>query len=183
MTDQERMDKFNRDFAKLRHNREEIPLEQLQTRYARAYHALLAELEQDADWWAKRYIRLAAYPRHPGDRDGNAESKRRITAILREESKPGGRVGRYRAAITQEMDREKFERIVWEISDRLEREVYRPYWQRHCFRQEDGRWYNDIIKRFWAQHPNGERGRGWWGTSSNERFALMPAPEEKEGAT
>ena len=45
MTDGERLQKFDADFQKLKKNREKVPLEQLQTRYADAYNALVAEVQ------------------------------------------------------------------------------------------------------------------------------------------
>lgn len=45
MTDGERLQKFDADFEKLKKNREKVPLEQLRTRYADAYNALVAEVQ------------------------------------------------------------------------------------------------------------------------------------------
>ena len=45
MTDGERLKKFDADFDRLKKNREKVPLEQLRTRYADAYNALVAEVE------------------------------------------------------------------------------------------------------------------------------------------
>ena len=102
MTDGERLQKFDADFARLKLNREKVPLEQLRTRYAKAYNATVAEVEAGAAWFADTYIKLLVdrFPRHPKDTAGNEWLDRRLAAIRAEEEKPGGRVERYRAALT-----------------------------------------------------------------------------------
>lgn len=166
MTDREWLDKFNADFQKLQHNREKIPLDQLRTRYARSYNALLEEVIQDADWFAARYRECLAFPRHPEDKAGNEWLDKRLAAILEEENRPGGRVERYRAALTDRLDRDEFEQLVWEIYDRMEREAFDPYWQRHnrWVGEQGNRWiYNDIIKKYWyGPERRGEGKTGFW---------------------
>jgi len=176
MTDQEReaqdredrkwLDKFDTDMKKLKSNREKVPLEALQTRYARAYNTLVAEVECDADWWAKRYMEVLVFPRHPQDTSGNEWLDKQIAAILQEEQRPGGRVERYRAALTENLDRPAFEQLVWEIYDRLLQEAFDPYWQRHCrwVGEPGNRWiYNDISKKWWyGPERRGEGKAGFW---------------------
>lgn len=162
MTDREWLDKLDADLKKLQHNREKVPLEQLRTRYAKAYNALVADLQADADWYAARYLECLAFPRHPKDTAGNDWLDRRIAAILEEERRPGGRVDQYRAALTESLDRDRFEYLVWEIYDRIEKEAFDPYWQRHCrWVGEPGkRWiYNDITKKYWCSP---DRRPDWW---------------------
>lgn len=57
MTKVKRLRKFRADFAQLQRNREKVPLEQLQTRYAQAYNALVAEVKAGGDWYADTYIK------------------------------------------------------------------------------------------------------------------------------
>ena len=73
MTDGERLRKFHAHFERLQTNREKVPLEQLRTRYADAYNALVAEVQAGADWFADAYIKLLVghFPRHPKDAAGN----------------------------------------------------------------------------------------------------------------
>lgn len=47
-TDGQRLARFHSDFEKLKHNREKVPLQTLQTRYERAYNTLVAEVEDGA---------------------------------------------------------------------------------------------------------------------------------------
>ncbi len=164
MTDSEKLKKFDADFAKLQHNRQQVPLDQLRTRYAKAYNALLAEVREGADWFADAYIRVLSFPRHPKDTAGNDWLDKRIAAILEEEHRPGGLVERYRAALLDRLDREEYEQLVWERYDRLLREAFDPYWQRHCrWVGEPGkRWiYNDIFKKFWLPPCEQYPGGGW----------------------
>ena len=160
MTDGERLRKFDADFEKLRKNREEVPLEQLQTRYADAYNALVAEVQAGADWYADTYINLLVshFPRHPKDTAGNEWLDKRLAAIREQEAKPGGRVERYRAALLERLDRKAYEQLVWEMYNRLEVEAFDPYWQRHNRRvgESGHRWiYNDITRKFWWPKTEG----------------------------
>ena len=160
MTDGERLKKFDADFDRLKKNREKVPLEQLRTRYADAYNALVAEVQAGADWYAAAYISLLVshFPRHPKDAAGNEWLDRKIAAIRAEEEKPGGRVERYRAALLERLDLKEYEQLVWEIYNRLEVEAFDPYWQRHnrWIGPPDRRWiYNDITGKYWW--PNKEQ--------------------------
>lgn len=155
MTDGERLQKFDADFAKLQHNREKVPLEELRTRYAKAYNALVAEVEAGADWFAATYINtlIGGFPIDAQDAAGNERLRDRVKAIIAEERKPGGRFERYKAALLERLDRREFEQLVWEIFDRVEREAYDPYFQQHCrWTGEPGkRWiYSDVLKMFWC---------------------------------
>ena len=84
---------------------------------------------------------------------------KKIAAILEEERRPGGLVERYRAALTERMDRNEFEQLVWERYNRLEQEAFMPYWNRHCrWAGEPGnRWiYNDIFKKWWYDYTGSD---------------------------
>ncbi len=135
MTDGERLQKFEADFAKLRHNRQKVPLEQLRTRYAKAYNALVAEVLAGADWFADTYINLltGAFSRRPEDTAGNEWLDQRIVSILEEERRPGGRFERYRTALLERLDMSGFRQLVWEIYDRIQREAFDPYLTGHDF--------------------------------------------------
>ena len=167
MTDGERLQKFDADFARLKLNREKVPLEQLRTRYAKAYNATVAEVEAGAAWFADTYIKLLVdhSPRHQKDTAGNEWLDRRLAAIRAEEEKPGGRVERYRAALIDRLDMEEYRQLVWEIYNRLEVEAFDRYWQRHnrWIGPPDRRWiYNDIIKKFWWPKKEKYPASGCW---------------------
>jgi len=187
MTDGERLQKFNADFARLRHNREKVPLEQLRTRYAKAYNDLMAEVRAGADWFADTYIKALAFPRQPEDRAGNEWLDKKIAAILEEERRPGGRMEQYRAALANNLDRPAFEHLVWEIYDRLEREAFMPYWNRHCRRvgEPGNQWvYNDITKKWWysPERQGSEDTCGFWACSDRTGRDSRFPPDMKEDA-
>ena len=52
--DREMMARFNDTFRKLKTNREQVPLEVLQTKYGKAYQKLTKEMAGLADWFAAR---------------------------------------------------------------------------------------------------------------------------------
>jgi len=166
MTDREGLDKLDADFKKLQHNREKVPLDQLRTRYAKAYNALLADLQADADWYAARFLEVLAFPRHPEDKAGNDWLDKRLAAILEEERRPGGLVDQYRAALIDHLNREEMEQRIFEIYQRMEKEAFDPYWQRHCrwVGEPGNRWiYNDIFKKWWyGPERRGEGKPGFW---------------------
>lgn len=167
MTDGERLQKFDADFEKLKKNREKVPLEELRTRYADAYNALVAEVQAGADWFADAYINLfiSHFPLHPKDTAGNEWLDKRIAAIREQEAKPGGRVERYRAALLERLDRREYDQLVWEIYSRIEVEAFDPYWQRHnrWVGEPGRRWiYNDITKKFWWPKTEDHPESGCW---------------------
>lgn len=168
MTEVERLRKFYDDFARLQQNREKVPLEQLRTRYVKAYNALVAEVQAGADWYAATYINLLVghFPIHPQDAAGKDWLWKKLNAILEEERRPGGRFELYRAALMERLDRPAFEQLVWEIYNRLEVEAFDPYWQRHnkWVGEPGKRWiYNDITRKFWlGPERRGEGKPGFW---------------------
>ena len=180
----ERLRKFDADFARLKRNREQVSLEQLRTRYAKAYNALASEVQAGADWYADTYIKYLVdqLPRHPEDTAGNEWLTKRISAIRAEEEKPGGRVERYRAALLDRLDKAEFEQLVWEIYDRIEREAFDPYWQRHNRWTGSPGWrfvYNDIWKKFWMP-PSKRNPSGGWAYSDYSGWDSRFPPHIKE---
>ena len=162
MDDSERIAKFEADFGRLKRNREQVPLKDLKTIYAKRYNALVAEVTAGADWFAGKCLEILAssLPRHPRDTAGNEWLEKRIAAIAAEEARPGGLVGRRMAALLDRLDMDEFRDLIYRQYARYEQEAFDPYWQRH--NTWTGRWvYNDIIRRFWlppgklAQWPDG----------------------------
>jgi len=152
MTDKEWIAKFEGDFAKMQHNREKVPLEKLQTEYARPYNALVAELIKDADWFADRYLECLWFPMHPKDTAGNNWLLQRIRTIREQENQPGRLRDQWRAALIDKLDRPAFEDLVYRRYERCLNEAFDPYWQRHnrWAGPPENRWiYNDIFKKWW----------------------------------
>lgn len=154
MTDVEWLAKLDADFDRLKRNRDNVPLEKLQTIHAKSYNALVASVTEAADWFADRYLETLteSWPRHPKDTAGNDWLTKKVANIIAEENRPGGFRDRWRAAIIDHLDRAEFEQLVFERFDRCRREAFDPYWQRHnrWTGQPENRWiFNDIIARFW----------------------------------
>lgn len=153
---------FESAFSKLKHNREKVPLEQLQTRYATAYGKLLSEVMKGAKWFADEYIKALGFKTAPADNVGNRKLQSDIDRILQEEMKPGGSFDRQKAALIDRLDDSEFYTLVWQLYERLRNEAYMPYWNRHCsLTGTPGNcWiYNDIVGLFWQApdeaHPDG----------------------------
>lgn len=166
MTDTEWIAKLEADFGKLQRNRQQVPLEKLETTYAKSYKALISRLTEAADWFADRYLQTLTehWPGHPKDTAGNEWLERKVAAIIEEENQAGGLRDKWRLALVAHLDREEFEQLVYERYARCEQEAFDPYWQRHNhWTGEPGnRWiYNDILRRFWLppgrkpDFPNG----------------------------
>lgn len=158
------MKEFEANFSRLKSNREKIPLEQLTTKYAKAYNKLVADIEAYAEWFAGEYIKALAIRRHPKDGAGNAWLQKKVASILEEERKPGGLYQQLRDALIEDLDQEKFRDRVWRIHDRLMREAYDPYQQRFnkWIGKPGNRWiYNYLFGWFW--NPDTERyGHPYW---------------------
>ena len=154
MTDSERMASIESDFEKLKRNREKIPLQKLQTTYAKSYYTLSETLTRGADWYADQYLTLLVdnWPRHEKDTGGNEWMDRKVAAIIEEENQPGGLRDRWRKALIIDLDWPQFVQLIYERYARCEREAFDPYWQRHnkWVGEPGKRWiFNDIIQRFW----------------------------------
>lgn len=182
----EYMKEFEAKFSKLKSNRQKIPLEQLTTRYAKSYTALVKWLENYAEWFTEMYTTSLALPEKPGDEAGNAWLRKKIEAIKAEERKPGGLYQQSRDALIDDLDLEKFNDRVWRIHDRLMREAYDPYQQR--FNRWVGkpgkrRIYNSLFDSFWIADTRLVDG-GFW-IDSNGKYRRMGYPPrigpDKEG--
>lgn len=102
--DREMMARFNDTFRKLKTNREQVPLEVLQTKYGKAYQKLTKEMADLADWFAARLRERMPFPMHPKDIAGNRQLSQQIAAVLAEESQPGALMDQYRKALIDDLD-------------------------------------------------------------------------------
>ena len=121
--DREMMARFNDTFRKLKTNREQVPLEVLQTKYGKAYQKLTKEMAGLADWFAARLRERMPFPMHPKDIAGNRQLSQQIAAVLAEESQPGALMDQYRKALINDLDYDKFLDLIWQLYQRTE-EVY-----------------------------------------------------------
>lgn len=188
--DREMMARFNDTFRKLKTNREQVPLEILQTKYGKAYQKLTKEMANLADWFAARLRERMPFPMHPKDIAGNRQLSQQIAAILAEESQPGALMDQYRKALIDDLDYDKFLDLVWQLYHRTE-EAYESYWQKYNFWHiyPDGhRWIRNHITGFFWQ--NGQPGNdsdsftnegGYWMDSKGEyQGAAFPPLTSKE---
>lgn len=153
--DREMMARFNDTFRKLKTNREQVPLEVLQTKYGKAYQKLTKEMADLADWFA---------------------------AVLAEESQPGALMDQYRKALIDDLDYDKFLDLVWQLYHRTE-EAYEPYWQKYNFWHvyPDGhRWIRNHITGFFWQ--NGQPPGNDSDSFTNEGGYWMDSKGEYQGA-
>lgn len=160
----ETLERFDSLFEKLQHNRQQVPLEVLQTKYAEPYKRLVSELTELADFFAECYFDSLSFPTHPKDTAGNEWLEKKTTAIRKQEQKPGGLQEQYRKALIEDLDYDKFLDLVCQIYDRTYKEAFDPYWQRHnrWAGSPGNRWiYNDIQRTFWHP-PTEEFPDGWW---------------------
>jgi len=158
------MDEFGVRFLRLKNNRDNIPLEQLTTKYAKAYNALVEWLEKYAEWFTQEYINCLALSENPKDTAGNEWLRKKIEAIKAEERKPGGLYQRIRDSLIEDLDQKEFEMNVWRLWDRLEKEAYDPYLQRYnrWIGEPGNRWiYNSLLDLYWLPDEKWEEG-GYW---------------------
>ena len=180
-SDDHRYKRFYSDFKKLCINREKVPLRQLQTKYARSYNTLMAEVEDGADWFFRKYMETLAFPTHPNDTAGNEWLAKRIAAIEADEKKPGGLVQRYRAALIEHLNMAEFESLVDQAYVHRLHSAFAPYWQRHCRRLASGWIYNDIFKKYWWPQTEGCPESGCWINSGYSGKDYRYPPQMREG--
>lgn len=178
-----RFQKFHEDFARLKSNREKVPLEQLQTKYAKPYNALVAAIADYAEWFTREYIRAVSPPAPPGDPESEKNKEilqwmnRRARAILDDERKPGGLWERIHGALITDLDESKFQDTVYEMYKRLEDEIFDPYVQHYnrWVGEPGNRWiYNDVLQGFWLVKPDYQEGGYWIDSNRNYRYMGYP---------
>jgi hypothetical protein len=179
---------FVKAFKKLKSNREKVPFDELRTKYAAAYVKLENEVIGYADWFFAASVRLLVerLPLAEGDAEGARLLKDGSARICREALQGGSPYMRARSALVRRLDFDGFVNAVDEVYFKIEREIYNPYWQRHCRIVGNGstRWvYNDIIGRFWC--PPGRSSKiktgAWIDKDYNVYLRRLP-PENQEDA-
>ena len=99
MTDGERLKQFHADFEKLKHNREQVPLDILTSKYAAGYNAQVKKVQEGADWFFSKYQETLAFPTHPKDEAGNKWLAECLAILEADEKKPGGLRDQAKAAL------------------------------------------------------------------------------------
>ena len=111
MTPHEHVERFAKLYTQLKQNRERVPLSDLTGKYKNAYRKLLADLEAEADWWASPTQDLSGW------------DYARVAEIHKRESRPGGLVDKYKAALLDAVDIYAFETFTLEYYAVLCREA------------------------------------------------------------
>lgn len=122
------LEAFENTLGKLKNNRKQVPLDDLVTRYAKAYNALLARVNDYREWYLETYFRtiLHALPYY-GDEAAALEIIPRWEAIYKEEHRPGGLYDQQKAALFDRQDIHEFYTLAEKLIDRFLDEAYGPY--------------------------------------------------------
>lgn len=181
MTEKEHLAKFDADFQKLKHNREKVPLDELRTRYAKSYEALLDDVRANAEWWIDTYIRTVGFTVAKDDDAAVAALRKRIETILEEERRPGRLFSQAYAALIDQLDEEAFRQKAWEIYHTLDTDAYDAYFQRFNQYPADGsRIFNSLIDGFWEPAPSRYDHPCWVDKNGLYRSADHPPIERKD---
>lgn len=129
LTPKERFQKIDADLSRLKNNRNTVPLEVLQTKYAKPYNKLLADIREYAEWFLQEYLQVLSPYLLPEKKEANDWLRQKVAQIMREERSIGGKFAEGTFALLNDCNRDTFEVKVWEISERLASEAYRPYAQ------------------------------------------------------
>ena len=135
------------DFERFRKNRETVPLQELQTRYARSYKDLCKRIVSGADWFAR----------------------------LKEDQARGGLRDQALAALIEKVDFNAFLDALYRRYHRIETEIFLPYFRRYCRPAVDGTIYNDLIRCWWRTPPEFPEGAWYQADGSVFRFDWPPA--------
>lgn len=129
LTPKERFQKIDADLSRLANNRKSVSLETLQTKYAKAYSALLADIREYAEWFMQEYLQVLSPYLDPNKTEANEWLRQKVAQIMQEERSFGGKFAEGTFALLNDYNRNTFEVKVWEISERLASEAYAPYAQ------------------------------------------------------
>ncbi len=163
---------FTAAFEKLKHNREKVPLDQLQTRYGKSYRQLVQEVEKYARWFTEQYLLSLEFPENPKDEVGNQMLRKNIDKIIEEEQQPGGLYDQQKAALIDHLDLDEFYELVYQLYNKIFLEAYTTYWNQHCREVKNPAtgtvWiYNDIIRKYWLP-PSEKYPEGCWIDSNRQ---------------
>ena len=138
--------------AKLQRNREQVPMEDLQTKYATGYRALVAKIWKLGEWWADCCVQAAPFPFTPGS-DHEKEFTKRAGAVLwKEKAQPGGLYEQMKATLIDDMDLVKFMDLALDVYEKVYYEAFQPYWDSNCrwVGPPENRWIkSDVTGHFW----------------------------------
>jgi hypothetical protein len=187
MSSEERFDQMEAAFKKLCQNREQIPLEVLQTRYAKAYRQLVDELKGHVRWYiddmaALRFRRCD----DAGSQKANEWLDKRFDRIKQEEQQPGKAYEQMYEGLIGNLSVDEFMEASNTVFQRME-QPYQKYWDAHCTwtGSPENRWiYNAILKKFWLPSwPDYFPDGCWINNDYSDPWPYRPPQirEDKEG--
>lgn len=174
--------------GQLKRNVDKVPLEILQTKYAKGYNALV-----DSIWQAGQQMMDAIFreclPLPVKEDAADTPDYQKAADAIRAREKEAGAYDRMRAALIDRQDISEFYDHVTKLWEALFTEAWEPYMNRHCrwVGKPDNRWiYCDIFNAWWYQEPKYEH-LGHWITKTGERApipcykpSIGPDPMRKE---
>ena len=177
MTEEKLVQEFEANFAKLKANREKVPLQQLETKYAKAYNDLLRDLRVCAHCFAYAYLDALALPDHPKDTAGVEWAHRKIKAIKEAEAQPGGLLDQADAALIDRLDFQEYTGKVYQLWERIKAEVWMPYQRRYnkyVTTKRGRRIWSSLFQAFWFPIDDALEGGIWIGMDGMVVNRLFP---------
>lgn len=169
-----KMQQLDRAFSRLEKNRKNVPLEQLQTRYAAGYKALTDEIRQLSEWYADASIQALAIPTDPRDTGGNAWLEKKVARIREEEHLPGRLYDQIRESLIRTLDWNDLGNTIYKLLQRIEVEAWEPYHRRFVTldydTMTDGRPYSSLFKAWWVPDPAMLGGGAWLDEAGRIRY-------------
>ena len=188
MTQKEEYERFQQNMDRLKRNRDQIPLADLQTRYASAYNSLINEIEEYALRHADDLIAEISPPEHPKTVDANRDLHQRVKAVKDRERGQNGIYRKMKEALINDLDELKYYDHVWELYRVLYDTCFEPYVNSFS-RKVTGRdgkefWWNALLHACWKENPElngviccGRYGGAWIGEGGQVKSFEYP-PEQ-----
>ena len=158
----------------LRKNVENVPMEQLQTKYRKSYQRLTESI-----WEAGQQMITAIFdgylPLPVNEELPDTEEYRGQAKAIEEREKKAGICDRMREALLDRQDLQAFYDEIVDYWEKVFTEAWEPYMNRHCrwVGPQNNRWiYCDVFKAFWKQDPHYSN-LGHWIDSDGKR---VPVP-------
>ena len=106
-----------------------MPLELLQTKYAKSYQSLIEDLDEYIEWFMIQCSESGP-PYNPDDMEENRwRANLELKIMIEEMDGVGGLFDQAEAALIDNLDRNLFDAKCLELRQRLQREVWEPYIQ------------------------------------------------------
>lgn len=156
----------------LKKNREQVPLEELRTKYKRPYTALLQDIKKKTEVMLFHSL-IDGLPFNNNEKEEWRAFSLRVKKAFQEE-KRCGTFRRITQAVFHEYDPDKaLEISALTLWPRIWYQAYGPYWLKHCIKQDNGEIWNDLIQMKWNS------GTQTWRSKDGSSCSLMLPPTEE----